>query len=258
MIDTAMDKVYHNDSTISIYYEHCALQWRRLKVDLKRLKISPSEPFGQQLHEVLEEAIIDGRIPPGERLHAEEMAAHFGVSRIPVREALRTLQASGWVEARPRRGVFVPVRTRRELDQLFELRLILEVEAARMAADRRTPEDLKALDQTVAQGLAAIRRGDISHLSLLNQQFHTAIAEATHNEILARVCHALGSRVRWYYAAVLPERGQPSLGEHQEFVEAIRDRDSTLAANIARHHIETTRTSALNALVQDSLVDAAV
>src|ERR1700686_1572355 len=210
-------------------------------MDIKRLRVNQTATLSQQLQELLEEAISDGRIPPGERMQADQFATHFGVSRIPVREALQALQANGWVEMRPRRGMFVPKRTSRELDQLFEMRLILEVEAARLAAERRTRNDLRVLDQIVAQGVSAVRRDDLDRLPLLNQHFHSAVAVGTQNQILARANQDLGKRVHWYFATALTARGRQSKQEHPELAAAIRDQDSKRAAEIARDHISKTR-----------------
>ena len=95
-----------------------------------------------QIAELLEEAIIVGELVPGQRLRGDDLAATYGVSRIPVREALRTLEAGGWVEIRPRYGAYVRSHSAVELAELFEVRAMGKAYAARCAATRRTADEL--------------------------------------------------------------------------------------------------------------------
>lgn len=189
----------------------------------------------------LEQAIIEGVLEPGQRLSAENLAQHFGVSRIPVREALRALHTSGWVHIEPRLGVYVSKRDPDEFRDLFEVRLFLEEHAARLAAARRTDAQLTRLDEMVAQGHAAADSGDPALIGRMNTDFHEALVSCTGNTVLSKVLRGLSQRVRWYYSAVSNQRGRHSMAEHAELVEAIRSQESERAGELIRRHIETTR-----------------
>lgn len=203
--------------------------------------IKGSGNLPDQVAALLEQAIIQGVLEPGQRLSAEELAQHFGVSRIPVREALRALHTSGWVHIEPRLGVYVSTRDPEEFRDLFEARLFLEEHAARLAAARRTDAQLERLDEMVAQGHAAAKAGDPAVIGRMNTDFHETLVSCTGNAVLAKILRGLSQRVRWYYSAVSTQRGTHSMEEHAELVEAIRAQDADAAVTLIRQHIESTR-----------------
>jgi DNA-binding GntR family transcriptional regulator len=216
-----------------------------LEIDIAQ--IDQQRTIGEQLCDRLEEAIIDGRLAPGERIHADDLAEHFGVSRIPIREALRALQANGWLEIHPRRETVVPMQTAEELADLFEVRLLIDVEAARLAADRRGEDDVRLLEAIVAEGNAL--GDDWTRLGQINERFHVAVAHAAKNKVLWEITEALAKRVRWYFGRVVLERGSHSVEEHEELLDAIRRRDRERAGATALTHIERTRDAAQNVVI---------
>ncbi|GAA2811903.1 GntR family transcriptional regulator [Crossiella cryophila] len=203
--------------------------------------LSAPTPLGNQLYRLLEEAILDGTLAPGQRLDPEELAAHFGVSRIPIRETLRALDAAGWIELRPRDGAFVRTWSTQEVVDLFEARTVLEGEISAKAALRRTEPQLARLTELVELGREALDCEEPERLPTINEHFHAAIAACAHNEVLAGIRAGLAKRVRFYFAAVAPARGADSIAEHQALVTAIRNRDAGLAAELARQHVRRTR-----------------
>ncbi|MFL5799627.1 MAG: GntR family transcriptional regulator [Actinomycetota bacterium] len=209
-------------------------------------QIEPQETITGRLYTELEEAIIDGRLAPGQRVHADEIAEHFRVSRIPVREALRALQANGWLEIRPRRETIVPAQTPEDLEDLFEVRVLLDARAASLAAERRSEQDLEALHALVQESRSA--SGDMAALARLNEQFHVAVARASRNALLETLVQTLAKRVRWYFAQVAPVRAAHSVREHGDLLQAIRQGTGPRAAEIASAHIERTRSAASTAI----------
>lgn len=193
-----------------------------------------------QLVEQIEEAILNGALPAGDRINADVFAEHFGISRIPVREALRALEADGWIRAKARQGYFVREKSPVEIYDLFESRLVLEPAAAALAAERRSQEDMAALARITAQARASAKIGDGGRLALLNQDYHAAIARATGNAVLEDMLAGLGKRVR-FYTVLANSRRDTAIDEHEELNEAILRRDSASAAAIARDHILATR-----------------
>lgn len=193
-----------------------------------------------QLVEQIEEAILNGSLSAGERINADVFAEHYGISRIPVREALRTLEADGWIRSLARQGYFVREKSVAEIYDLFETRLVLEPAAAALAAERRTPEDLERLVQIVNDAKASARAGDGARLALLNQEYHAAIARAAGNSVLESLLGGLGKRVR-FYTVMANSRRDRAIDEHEQLNDAILRRDAGAAANLARDHILATR-----------------
>lgn len=200
-------------------------------------------PLRQSVYEALMELVVDGRLKPGQHLVETELARQLGVSRQPVREALHRLEAEGWVDLRPNQGAFVHVPTDQEVDELLDVRELLEVETARLAARSATAGQLAGLRVICHEGEAAIEAGDIPRFVTVNNEFHAELARVAGNAVLAELAEIVGRRVRWYYRLVAPLRGQESCAEHLDMVEAIESGDRERAALIARKHTERTRTA---------------
>lgn len=198
-----------------------------------------------RVRDALTEAILSGSFDPGSHLNADTLARQLGVSHIPVREALRSLQSEGWVDMRPHAGAFVRSRSEHELADLFELRLFLEAHAAALAAERRTGEQLDRLDAIVE---TQARESRPIELAWINEQFHNAVADCSHNTMLCDTILRLGKRARFYFLTAVPGRSAESLVEHRKLTDAIRHRDAATAEDIARAHIDDTRRDVLRAI----------
>jgi DNA-binding GntR family transcriptional regulator len=198
-------------------------------------------PLRQSVYEALVELVIAGRLSPGEHLVETELARQLGVSRQPVREALHRLEAEGWVDLRPNQGAFVHVPTDSEVDQLLDVRELLEVQTARLAAQAVTRAQVTRLRALCREGEAAVASGDTEGFVSLNNSFHAALAEIAGNAVLAELSAIVGRRARWYYRLVAPLREHESCVEHLDMVEAIEGGDGEQAAKVARGHVERTR-----------------
>jgi DNA-binding GntR family transcriptional regulator len=186
------------------------------------------------MHDALEAAIINGELKPGERIHADALAEQYGMSRIPVREALRSLHEAGWVEIKPRYGVHVRERTAQELDELFEFRAEVEGLVARWAALRRTDHDL----QVMAAALEASRTSTSN--ATAGSGFSAALRGAAHNVVLATTSAALEKRARFYFSTVAHELGEDWLHVHEGLLQHVGEQEAEPAQRIARRHIEDT------------------
>lgn len=189
-----------------------------------------------QVHDALEVAIINGRLKPGERIHADTLAAQYGISRIPVREALRSLHEAGWVEIKPRHGVHVRERTSRELGELFEFRAVVEGLVARWAAERRTESDLASLSRAVE----ASRDATDDALAGSSSAFFAALRGAAHNTVLEATSADLEKRARFYFSTVAHDLGHDWLEVHAELLRHVTDRETAKAAATAERHIRDT------------------
>lgn len=190
-----------------------------------------------QIHALLEQAIIDGVLEPGSRLSADQIAAQYGVSRIPVREALRSLHEAGWVDIRPRLGVYVRERSERELVQLFEARAAIEGAIADWAALRRTSAQLTALEKVVDSSRKAARRRDIRALSALSSDFYAALRAAAGNDVLAVVSADLEKRAKFYFSMVAGDLGADWVTTHHDIAALVRSGESDKAAALVHQHI---------------------
>jgi DNA-binding GntR family transcriptional regulator len=200
-------------------------------------------PLRQSVYESLVELVIGGRLQPGQHLVETDLARQLGVSRQPVREALHRLEAEGWVDLRPNQGAFVHVPTDQEVDELLDVRELLEAQTARLAARSADPGTVARLRAVCHEGEAAIEAGDMERFITANNHFHATLAKLAGNAVLAELTSIVSRRVRWYYRLVAPLRGRGSPAEHLELIEAIEAGDEEAAAKAAREHTERTRTA---------------
>ncbi len=199
-------------------------------------------PLRQSVYDALIDLIVGGELPPGQHMVETDLARQLGVSRQPIREALHRMEAEGWVDLRPSQGAFVHVPTDSEVDELLDVRALLEAETARLAAARgSTPAQLARLREICRDGEAAAEAGDFGAAVTANSAFHTEVAALGGNAVLAELADIVGRRGQWYYRMVAPERGHGSWTEHAEMIEAIESSDADRAQALARKHTERTR-----------------
>ncbi|WP_165720300.1 GntR family transcriptional regulator [Bordetella trematum] len=218
----------------------------RLRATSEGAESASSRPAG--VYETLFEQIVAGELRAGERLLIDDLAERFGVSKIPVREALKALEAKGWVESAPRRGTYVRGLSLSELHELFELRLILEPEMTAMAAYRRRGTHLQQLLALVEEGERAIKRNDFVSSSRVNSQFHTVIAQAADNALAFSVIQELELRLcRYFFVAEWSERKE-STQQHLQLYEAIRDQNADEARRLTIAHLKHTEAMATRSI----------
>lgn len=191
-------------------------------------------------YDELRAMIVDGRLQPGARIGQAELADALGISRGSVREALRRLAGDGLVAFEVNRGFFVANVGLEGVLERLEARLVIEPEVARLAAERRDDEDLKALRRAVTAERAA-RTAAAAHDA--SRAFHAALVAATRNDALARIFDSLwiadvGRRL------LASRRSQPDwqesdVAEHAELLEAIEARDGGRAESLMRAHVES-------------------
>lgn len=203
------------------------------------------QPLRQAVLDALRTAIIDGRFAPGERLFEDHLAHELDVSRNPVREALQALATEGFVELEPRRGARVAMVSRQKAQDLFEVREALEGLVSRLAAERRTAEQLARLQDIVATGREAAAEGRLAQLPALNTHFHTTLAEAAGNALLTEELERLSHVVQWVYSKRIHQRFADSWQEHAAILAAIERQDSHAALAAASLHIAQARSAFL-------------
>lgn len=197
------------------------------------------KPLRDRVRDELRQRIIDDVYPPGTRLIETELAARLGVSRLPVREALRALESEGFVRTLPRRGAVVVELTVRDVEELFDVREALEVLASRQAAARATKAELRRVRNALDRARKALDAGDRVALGKANETFHDEILKLSHNTLLQSVLEPLQGRLH----RLLRQTGDPYalLDEHTAWFEAIASGDPDLAADHAREHARLNR-----------------
>ncbi len=195
--------------------------------------------LSEELRDAIEERIAMGRWVPGTRLDEVDLAAQFGVSRTPLREALIQLASIGVIEIRPRRGAIVAELEPRALLEMFEVMGELEAMCARLAARRITQEQLRELEAAHLECANQARGADLDAYYYANEHFHGLIYAASHNEFLASQATQLNRRLRVYRRLQLRvrDRLESSFGEHGKVVAAIAAADSEAAAQALRAHV---------------------
>lgn len=194
-------------------------------------------PLSALVVDELRNAILVGRYKPGERLVEDRLAHDFGVSRIPVREALRTLAAEGLIEVVPRRGAIVAVLPTNVAREMIEVRAALEGLNARLAARRRDAELLNAVKEVLAKGNATAAAGRLDHLSEFNADFHDLLAKAGSNSVLGDLMRTLRDRTRLLFPQLDREQARRAWEEHAAILQAVIAGDADLAELLAERHV---------------------
>jgi DNA-binding GntR family transcriptional regulator len=186
------------------------------------------------------DSILSGDFAPGFRLDEQQLAQRYGVSRTPVREALRQLAASGLIELRPRRGAAVARVTPAQLEALFVAMGEMEATCARLSAMRMTPVERRRLQALHDDAMAElVRRGDPEAYSDANSHFHSLIYAGAHNDVLGEFTAGLRRRLAPFRRAQFrnPGRLPRSHAEHDVVVKAIRAGDADAAHAAMLHHV---------------------
>ncbi|MCH8467222.1 MAG: GntR family transcriptional regulator [Roseinatronobacter sp.] len=221
---------------------------------------NPSEtgsdlPQGKSAYDRLLDEIRLGTLPPGARLREVELAERLGISRTPVREAIRMLEADGLVEHLPRQGASLRRLSYAEVMELYEMRAVLEGTAARLAARSASDLELRELAEINAEMTASTQPGEIARL---NRQFHATLINAAKNRYLQRAIGAMARTLLILGPSTLfdPARSQSAAQEHEGLLHALGARDGARAEALMRAHIEAAHRIRLRHLREAGLMSA--
>ena len=195
------------------------------------------------LHDEVAERIRDlirsGELEPNSRVNELELAERFGISRTPLREAIKILATEGLLELLPNRGARVAAVNEAEIDEMLEVIAGLEANAARLLAKRITDSEIADIAELHEAMLEAFERRDEARYFTLNRQIHEAMMRAAKNATLAQLYAGLSSRIqRFRYAAhKTPEQWQRAIDEHEEMLRLMIERDGEKLAALMERHI---------------------
>ena len=203
--------------------------------------------LGKEVADQLRRLILTGQHKPGDRLVEDRLSTQLGVSRVPIREALRTLAAEGLVDIPPRRGASVAAISPEVAKDLVEVRATLEGLNARLAARHHEDAIIAQLRQVLVEGNGAAGSGNVDDLVRLNAAFHDKLAEAGRNSILWDIMRTLRERTGLVFAANTAARSREDWNEHSRILAAVIDGDEELAALLATRHVHQAAEAAFSA-----------
>ena len=212
----------------------------------------------QRVQDRIRTDIIFGALPPGTRITETALATKYGISRVPVREALRTLEAEGFVESKPYAGSTVSQIPVDDAEDLFFVREALESATARRAARRAAAQfdsgapslewwqARKVLAGVLDAGDAAVAEGALDQLPELNIRFHLGVAELSGSASLTALLRQISGKIEWLYATDVDTRGKESWGEHRSIMAAVDAGNPDEAERLMAQHVRQSRQSYLN------------
>jgi DNA-binding GntR family transcriptional regulator len=217
------------------------------------IKLDNYKPLRELVFESLREAIIAGQLKPGERMMEIQLAEEMGVSRTPIREAIRKLELEGLVVMVPRKGAYVAGLSLKDVAEVFEIRRALEGLASELAADRITEAELENLERYLVKIAEEIEVGDLNKVVDTDTDFHTLLYQASRNQRLSLIISNLREQIQRFRATSLaiPGRMKEALEEHRQIVEAISSRDGETARRLAQEHIENAENSLMSVIHKD-------
>jgi DNA-binding GntR family transcriptional regulator len=210
---------------------------------------TPQRTVTEQVVVRLRQLIMSGGLEPGARIDQAELAQRFGVSVVPVREALARLQSSGLVRIVPHRGVFVESLSPEELVDIYNVRELLEEHAARLAAPNLTDLDIAALEETSERMATAGEAQDYDTYLALNKELHFRIYRAARRAYLLQIIEQLwdrSTRYRLLQLHAIPNRTRDALFEVEAIIGACRRRDADAMGYLVRYKVHQTTVGLLD------------
>lgn len=226
-----------------------------MSAKLLPIKLDSYKPLREIVCDTLRQAIVDGIFKPGERLMEIQLAEEMGVSRTPVREAIRKLELEGFVAMIPRRGTYVADISIKDINDVYEIRIALDVLAVGLTAERISDEDLVKLRALLINVEKQIESGDIDKIVEADSQFHDALYQSSHNQRLVGIISNLRDQFTRLRTRSMnyPGRLDNTLKEHKDLVDAIASRDVIRAQELARLHLENAEQTLLAAIKEASM-----
>ena len=208
--------------------------------NLTKLNLDNYKPLRDVVFESLRTAILEGKLKSGQRLMEVQLAEQLGVSRTPIREAIRKLELEGLVIMLPRKGAYVADLSFKDLIDVLEIRASLEGLAASLASGRRRDEDIEGLEKLAREFEESVKSGDIEEVLKKDVEFHEYIFSLANNKKLHQIINSLWEQVHRFRVTYVSdyEASLSLVEEHNKILEAIKEGNCELAKIYATEHIE--------------------
>ncbi|WP_288823143.1 GntR family transcriptional regulator [uncultured Megasphaera sp.] len=226
---------------------------KKKEYTLAPIQLDTYRSLREVVSDALRQAIKDGRLSPGQRLREITLADTLGVSRTPIREAIRQLEQEGFVVMVPRRGTYVADISLKDIAQVFEIRGALEELAAGLAAERITTEELECLERILVEINGYIERDEFERIVDADVRFHDVLYQASRNQRLVDILHNLREQMLRFRSISMhyPGRLTATWEEHRQMVENIAAHNSSMARKVAKRHMENSEKTLLKGIRED-------
>lgn len=208
-----------------------------------QIKMDEFLPLRDVVFNTLRQAILTGELKPGERLMEIHLANRLGVSRTPIREAIRKLELEGLVTMMPRRGAEVAQITEKSMNDVLEVRRAMDALCAELACERITEEELERLAEACEEFEKATATGDVKLIAQTDVTLHDIIMQATGNKRLVQLINNLSEQMYRYRFEYIKDFSQHErlVEEHRDIYESLLHRDKEKASQAAKTHIDNQR-----------------
>lgn len=206
---------------------------------IKKLKINLEnhQTLRERIVDTIREAIINGILRPGTRISEPELAEKFGISRTPIREALRQLESEGFINVVPRKGAEVSSLSRKDVEDFYELKSVLEGYAARKAVENMSDKDIARMEELNRQLEKLTQKGDLKRAYQLHSDFHDVFLNACGNNRLFSIVHGMVKQFqRFRLSLSVPGRIEGSINQHWKIIEGFKQRDPDLVEQLVREN----------------------
>lgn len=207
-----------------------------------KLELSLDEylPLRDVVFKTLRQAILTGELKPGERLMEIHLANRLGVSRTPIREAIRMLELEGLVTMIPRKGAEVSRISKQDISDVLEVRASLDALAVRLCCERITEEEIQKLEEAVKSFSEAVDSGDLTAVAQADVDYHDIIVNASKNKRLIQMVFNLAERVYRYRLEYIKDKSSHEnlIKEHQEILDFIKKKDAANAEKAIIKHVQ--------------------
>lgn len=207
---------------------------------LSKINLNDYKPLREVIFNTLREAIIVGELKPGERLMEVQLAEKMGVSRTPVREAIRKLELEGLVEMLPRKGAHVADLSVKDIMDVLEVRSTLDGLASSLSAARITEEEVRELKHVQTQFIGYVEKENLQGSIKKDVEFHDIIYRSSRNDKLMQITNNLREQIQRFRVIYIKDYSSTKelIREHAEIFDAISRRDSDAARQAAQRHIK--------------------
>jgi DNA-binding GntR family transcriptional regulator len=222
---------------------------------LSKVNLNDYKPLREVIFNTLREAIIVGELKPGERLMEVQLADKMGVSRTPVREAIRKLELEGLVEMLPRKGAHVADLSVKDIMDVLEVRSTLDGLASSLSAERITDDEIKELKHVLSQFTNYVEKDNIQGLIKKDVEFHDIIYHSSRNDKLIQISNNLREQVQRFRVIYIKDysSSRELIREHNEICDAITRRDSAVAMQTAQKHIKNQEETIIRSIKKNPL-----
>ena len=196
-------------------------------------------PLRENAYKVIKRMILKGYFKPGERLIENQLSKNFGVSRTPIRESIRKLAAEGLVEITPKGGTKISKLSENDIDEIYEIRDVLESLAAEKAASIMTDKDIESLEKLVKDAEKALLNNEIKKMAQIDTKIHNIICKFSKNNRLFQLIDVLCANITRHRELILetPGAGKEAIVGHREIINALRKRDKKAIRKSIHEHI---------------------